>query len=134
MPSLYDQIGEEKLSQLVGAFYDIIETEDYAQDLHLLHLRGHGVNHSREEQIRFLSGFLGGPRLYVQKFGHSNLLKIHEHMEIGPRLRELWLTCMEQALDRVSLTPDARRKLMHHLTLAVGTIGRDIVNIRSSRF
>src|SRR3954466_991097 len=98
MRSLYDELSEDKLRVLVETFYDIIEKDPAAEELHLLHIRGHGLAHSRAEQFRFLSGFFGGAKLYVEKFGHANLKKIHEHMEIGPSLRKLWLDCMARAV------------------------------------
>lgn len=71
--SLYDLIGGEKgLRALVETFYDIVEFEDAGSVLHVLHRRGHGTAHSRIEQFDFMSGFLGGPRLYVTHHGHSD--------------------------------------------------------------
>jgi hemoglobin len=125
MPSLYDQIGEEKLRLLVETFYDIIECEPAAEELHLLHIRGHGVGHSRTEQFNFLSGFFGGPKLYVQKFGHANLKKVHEHIEIGPTLRKIWLSCMARAVNEVGFPEETATKIMQHLTKIAGTIGHD---------
>src|SRR4051794_16216653 len=100
MLSLYERIGEEKLRSLVENFYDEIERNPAAEDLHLLHLRGHGVRHSRVEQFNFLSGFFGGPKLYVEKFGHANLRTIPDHMKIDASLRQPWLECMSRAVGR----------------------------------
>ncbi|NEU15065.1 group II truncated hemoglobin [Methylobacterium sp. BTF04] len=122
---LYDQIGEHNLRLLVNSFYDIIKRDPVAEELHLLHLRGHGLGHSRVEQFNFLSGFFGGPKMYVQKFGHVNLMKIHEHVEIGPALRNLWLDCMSRALNETSLPNETVEEVMRHLTKAAGTIGHD---------
>ncbi len=97
--TLYKELGEEAgVRTLVEAFYDVIEQDPGAHELHLLHLRGHGVAHSREEQFNYLSGFFGGPSRYVQKHGHSRLTEIHEHVPIGPAMRDLWLRCMEKAM------------------------------------
>lgn len=125
MASLYDQIGERNLRLLVDEFYDIIERDPAAEELHLLHLRGHGLGHSRVEQFNFLSGFFGGPKSYVRTFGHANLKKIHEHVEIGPALRKLWLDCMSRALNETSLPSGTVEEVMRHLTKAAGTIGHD---------
>ncbi len=101
---------------LVETFYDIIEFEPEGRALHLLHLRGHGVAHSRIEQFNFLSGFLGGPRLYVEKFGHSNVREMHEHVEIDAAARDQWLNCMSMAIDRVGLPPAVKEDLMANFT------------------
>jgi hemoglobin len=116
-PSLYDQLGgEPALRTLVGTFYDIVEFEPEGRVLHVLHLRGHGVAHSRIEQLAFLSGFLGGPGLYVQKYGHSDVRQMHEHVEIDAEARDAWLACMSMAIDRVGLSADLKARLMTPFT------------------
>lgn len=117
--SLYDELGgEDVVEALVEHFYDIIEQDEEAAELHLLHMRGHGVAHSRVEQFMFMSGFFGGPQLYVQRHGTGSLRQIHEHVPIGPKMRDLWLACMEKAVDRVAIAEPQRSKLMAHLTRA----------------
>ncbi|HWT99602.1 MAG TPA: group II truncated hemoglobin [Terriglobales bacterium] len=114
---LYDRIGGETvIRQLVETFYDIIEHEPEGRPLFLLHLRGHGVAHSRIEQFNFLSGFLGGPRLYVERYGHSDVRQMHAHVEVDRAARDAWLRCMEMAIDRVGLVTDVKSALMKHFT------------------
>ncbi|MFA5898474.1 MAG: group II truncated hemoglobin [Hyphomicrobium sp.] len=115
--SLYELVGgEEGLRQLVETFYDVVEFEPDGRDLHRLHMRGHGVAHSRIEQLNFLSGFLGGPNLYAQKYGHSNVRQMHEHVEISAEAKDAWLKCMSIAIDRVGLAADARARLLTPFT------------------
>lgn len=112
---LYDRVGGEAgIRALVETFYDIIEKEPEGQVLHLLHMRGQGVAHSRIEQFNFLSGFLGGPRLYVEKYGHSDVRQMHEHVEIDAEARDTWLKCMRIAIDRVGLDAEVKAALMAH--------------------
>jgi hemoglobin len=124
---LYDRLGGESgVRALVEAFYDIVENEEDGQLLHVLHLRGHGVAHSRIEQFNFLSGFLGGPRLYVERYGHSDVRKMHEHVEINSEARDAWLKCMATAIDRIGLTADIKEELMTHFTrVAAGLKNKD---------
>lgn len=120
--SLYEDLGgEEGVRELVKVFYDIVETDPEAEALRLLHLRGHGIAHSRIEQFNFLSGFLGGPQYYVQKYGHARLREMHEHVPIGPSDRDLWLACMVKAIAQVGLDRGVADKLMRHLTRAAET-------------
>lgn len=116
--SLYDLIGgEEGIKKLVNMFYDIVETNPEGHKLHLLHLRGNGIAHSRVEQFNFLSGFLGGPKLYVEKHGHSNVRSMHEHVEINSEAKEIWLKCMSMAIDNVGIAPTIKDKLMSNFTV-----------------
>lgn len=123
---LYHRIGGESvLRALVTAFYDIIEHEPAGQDLLLLHMRGHGVAHSREEQFNFMSGFLGGPPLYVERYGHSDIRKMHEHVDIDAAAKDTWLQCMSMAVERIGLGGEAGDLLMQHLrTVATALVNR----------
>lgn len=113
--SLYDRIGGEPgVRRVVESFYDLVEQHPEGRELNILHLRGHGVAHSRIEQLNFLSGFLGGPNLYAQKHGHSNVRKMHEHVEISAGARDAWLTCMSMALDRAAVIGSTKEALMAH--------------------
>jgi len=117
--SLYDQVGGESgVLNLVKVFYDIVETEKFAHQLLLLHLRGNGLAHSRVEQFNFLSGFLGGPKLYVEKHGHSNVRTMHEHVEINAESKDIWLECMSTAIDQIGLEATTKSKLMRNFTAA----------------
>lgn len=114
---LYDLIGgEEGIIKLVNVFYDIVETNPEGHKLHLLHLRGNGIANSRVEQFNFLSGFLGGPKLYVEKHGHSNVRSMHEHVEINNEAKDIWLKCMSMAIDNVGISATIKDKLMSNFT------------------
>ena len=115
--NLYEAIGgEATLRKLIEVFYDIIEFEPEGEVLLVLHRRGHGVAHSRIEQFNYLSGFFGGPQLYVQKYGHSDVRLMHEHVEINAEARDSWLQCMSTAIDRVGIAPDLKEKMMGYFT------------------
>jgi hemoglobin len=117
--SLYNLVGGEAgVLNLVKVFYDIVEAEPFAHKLLLLHLRGNGLAHSRVEQFNFLSGFLGGPKLYVEKHGHSNVRTMHEHVEINAESKDIWLECMDKAIDKVGLEATTKSKLMQNFTAA----------------
>jgi len=47
----------------------------------------------------FLSGWMGGPQLYVEKFGHPRLRQRHLPFPIGDAERDQWMLCMKQALE-----------------------------------
>lgn len=96
--------GEDRLRKLVNDFYDLVETLPEGENIKKLHARGHGLDHVREEQFNFLSGFLGGRRYYEEKFGHMNVKRMHEHVPISQQDAEDWLTCMDKALAQNGMT------------------------------
>lgn len=91
--------GEPALRRLVTRFYDLIETDPRGAELLKLHFRGHGVDHSREEQFNFLSGFFGGRRYYLEKHGHMDVRLMHAHVPISTEVAEDWLALMDRAID-----------------------------------
>jgi hemoglobin len=45
-----------------------------------------------------LCGWLGGPDLYIQRFGHPRLRARHLPFAIGIAERDQWLACMAEAM------------------------------------
>ncbi|MFT3923653.1 MAG: group II truncated hemoglobin [Myxococcales bacterium] len=54
---------------------------------------------SREKLFEFLSGWLGGPQLYMERRGHPRLRARHLPFRIDSAARDGWMLCMRQALD-----------------------------------
>ena len=88
--------GEPAVRQLVDRFYDLMDTAPEAATVRALHARS--LKASREKLFLFFSGWLGGPQLYVERFGHPMLRKRHFPFAIGARERDEWLWCMDRAL------------------------------------
>lgn len=88
--------GESAVKKLVHRFYELMEElpEAYAvRQLHPESLAG-----SEEMLFEYLSGWLGGPNLYIAKKGHPRLRMRHAPYAIGARERDEWMLCMTQAL------------------------------------
>lgn len=116
--SLYDRVGGAGgVRRLVDTFYDLVETHPAGRPVYLLQLRGHGIAHARIDQFNFLCGFFGGPKLYAERYGHSNVRLIHAHVEIDMESRDSWLTCMDMAIDQVGMAPALKRELMDNFTV-----------------
>jgi len=103
--SLYELIGGEAgLRSLVDRFYDLMDTSPEAAGIRAFHAKS--LKRSREKLFMFLSGWSGGPQLYVEKFGHPRLRMRHLPFSIGTAERDQWLWCMNKALDESQI--DAR--------------------------
>ena len=95
---LYKLIGGETgLKSLVDRFYNIMDTAPEAKELRALHAKS--LKRSREKLFMFLSGWSGGPPLYVEAYGHPRLRQRHMPFSIGTKERDQWLWCMNKALD-----------------------------------
>ncbi len=93
----YEMIGGEgPVRSLVDRFYDLMDLEPEFAGLRALHpptLEG-----SRDKLFWFLSGWLGGPNLYIERFGHPMLRARHLPYAIGVSERDQWITCMGLAM------------------------------------
>ncbi len=107
----YEQIGgEAALRKLVNRFYDLMDDNKEVEDIRKLHAKNLKI--SREKLFLFLSGWLGGPQLYVEKYGHPMLRRRHMPFAIGEKERDQWLLCMNQALDE-QIDEPLRQQLKH---------------------
>ncbi|MDX8383875.1 MAG: globin, partial [Ghiorsea sp.] len=58
-------------------------------------------------------GWMGGPSLYMEKFGHPRLRKRHMPFAIDESARDQWILCMKHALDDVVSDQALRDELLH---------------------
>lgn len=94
----YDLIGGATgLRQLVDRFYDLMDTQPETWELRKLHPQA--LQSSRDKLFMFLAGWLGGPPLYENAYGHPRLRARHFPFPIDSNMRDQWLLCMNQALD-----------------------------------
>ncbi len=97
--SFYEALGgEAAVARLVERFYHHMATLPDARGALALH---DDLDRARERLQLFLTGWLGGPPVYVERFGHPRLRARHLPFAIGPRERDEWLLCMDRALEEV---------------------------------
>jgi hemoglobin len=102
--SLYELMGGEMgVRALVDRFYDLMDISPEAAKIRTFHAKS--LKQSREKLFMFLSGWSGGPQLYVEKFGHPRLRMRHMPFSIGTVERDQWLWCMNKALDESQIEP-----------------------------
>lgn len=101
--------GDAGVRVLVDRFYDLMDLEPAYADLRAMHPAT--LDGSRDKLYWFLSGWLGGPGLYEQRFGHPRLRMRHFPYSIGVKERDQWLACMHQALRELELPEDLQMLL-----------------------
>lgn len=101
--------GEDKVKALVERFYDLMDLEPAYADLRAAH--GSTLANARERLFWFLSGWLGGPQHYTDRFGHPRLRMRHMPFAIGIKERDQWLACMDQAMGEVGVDEKLRARL-----------------------
>jgi hemoglobin len=108
--SHYDRIGgAEPVRRLVQRFYQQMDElpETYAiRKMHAETLQG-----AEDKLFKFLSGWMGGPPLFIEEYGHPMLRRRHFPFSIGTAERDQWLLCMDLALRDVVHDPALRSEL-----------------------
>ena len=88
--------GEAAVRALVDRFYDLMDLDPSCALLRGLHPTD--LDGSRNKLHWFLCGWLGGPSLYEDRFGHPRLRARHLPYSIGIAERDQWMRCMVQAM------------------------------------
>lgn len=118
--SLYERVGPEALETLVTRFYALV-----AQDPDLAPIFPDDLTLTAEKQLAFLTGFLGGPPLYHQRFGPPRLRARHLPHAITPTRGQAWLSCMARALND---TPQIGEAEARELYAALSRVAAHMVN------
>jgi hemoglobin len=101
--------GEEGVRKLVHRFYEHMNTQPEAASIRAMHPET--LSESEEKLFLFISGFLGGPSLYIEKYGNPMLRRRHLPFRIDESARDQWLLCMSRALDDVGAKPKLKEFL-----------------------
>lgn len=117
----YDRIGgAHAVRTLVDRFYTLMAELPEAKTIRDMHPTV--MTSSREKLFEFLSGWLGGPQLYMERRGHPRLRMRHMPFAIDNAAADAWMLCMVKALDEC--VPDTLlreqlrgsfQRMAHHL-------------------
>jgi hemoglobin len=93
--------GAEAVRRLADRFYELMDTQpDYAA---LRAMHEDDLAPMRERLFAFLSGWLGGPRLYG-----GCVVSAHARLTIGQAESDQWLACIARAMDDTEVPEDVR--------------------------
>ena len=125
--TLYERIGGETVvRELVDRFYDLMELEPEFAGIREMHPTP--MDSSRDKLFWFLSGWMGGPPLFTDKYGHPMLRKRHLHFPIDSGARDQWMLCMRQALEETVADPALQSELYAaFLKVAAIHVARDLL-------
>ncbi len=96
--TLYEAIGgEAAVRALTARFYELMDSLPEAARCRAIHPPS--LEGSRAKLHDYLTGYLGGPQLYIEKYGHPRLRSRHFVAPIGPAERDGWLLCFRRAME-----------------------------------
>jgi hemoglobin len=108
-----DQVAIQKIRQLVETFYDVMESDPKAAPIRAYHAKD--LTEAREKLFMFLTGWTGGPQLYIERYGHPRLRQRHMPFNIGEDERDQWMYCMISAMNTMQLDEKIMQKLAEQL-------------------
>ncbi|HEY9570090.1 MAG TPA: globin [Metalysinibacillus sp.] len=108
----YDEIGAEKLEQLMNAFYKRVAVHPV-----LIPIFPTDLTETIRKQIQFQTQYLGGPNLFTEEHGHPMMRARHMNFAITPDAAQAWLECMHEAMEEVELAPKFKEIYYKRLVL-----------------
>ncbi len=114
--------GVTGLRRLVDEFYDRMSTDPRFATIYAMHPEDKET--SRDKLARFLCGWLGGPKLFTEKYGAIGIPRVHAHLAIATPERDQWLTCMTEAVAAQPYAEDFKKYLMEQLFVPAEAVRR----------
>jgi len=108
-----EEQGMETLRNLVETFYDIMDSDPKAQPIRAMHPAD--LTSAREKLFMFLTGWTGGPQLYIERYGHPMLRKRHLPFAVDESARDQWMYCMIKAMHQLKMDETLMTKLAGQL-------------------
>ena len=100
----YQILTEDGIRELTSAFYDLMDELPEVAQLRAMHARD--LEPMKTKLAEYLTGWMGGPPLYAEKYGSVCMTTPHEPYHIGPLERDQWLLCMDHALVRINASEE----------------------------
>ena len=116
----YEMLGDDGIKQLVNAFYDVMDELPLAADIRAMHAEN--LDSVKRMLTAYLTGWMGGPPVYQAIKGTVCLTDPHEPYRIGPKERDQWLACMDEALQRVSASEELKEMLKEPMYRVADTV------------
>lgn len=101
--------GEAGIRKLAATFYEVMDELPEADAIRRMHAES--LVDVKQKLFEYLSGWMGGPHHYHEKYGTVCLTKPHKPYAIGPAERDQWLLCMDEALRRIDASDQLKAML-----------------------
>ncbi|MFW5443683.1 MAG: group II truncated hemoglobin [Methylococcaceae bacterium] len=105
--------GEKTVLSLVERFYFYMDTLPEAEGIRKMH--ANSLLNAKDKLFKFLSGWLGGPDLFIAEFGHPMLRRRHFLFVIGQTERDQWMLCMNKAMAEISMDEALKENLLESI-------------------
>ena len=114
--------GEAAIRTLVEKFYYYMDTLPEAKGIRDIHQAD--LTSAETKLFKYMTGWLGGPNLYIEEYGHPILRARHLPFAIGESERDQWMFCMNKAIEEVPMEP----RLKTNLQTALQDLATHMIN------
>jgi len=101
--------GEQAVENLCQTFYEMMDTLPEAKGIRAMH--GKDLSKIQQRLFEYLSSWLGGPDIYVEKYGSMCITEAHAPYTIGESERDQWLLCMDKTLEAIDASDEVKSML-----------------------
>lgn len=101
------------LQRLVDDFYTLMDELPEASSIRAMHPES--LKPARDKLACFLSGWLGGPPLFSERYGPISIPAFHARWPISEAHSGAWLQCMADAIARQPYAPEFAEYLLTQL-------------------
>lgn len=112
--------GETGIRKLVDRFFQRMGNDPRFKTIYDMHPED--IDVSNDKLARFLCGWLGGPKLFREKYGPISIPTAHQHLPITEDERDQWLTCMKESIDEQDFSQDFKEYLIQQLNIPAEVI------------
>ena len=103
------------ITALVELFYQTMDKHQQAKVIRAMHTQE--LSMSKQKLSYFLSGWLGGPKLYSEHYGAINIPCAHRHLAVNEAARDAWILCMTIAVEQQPYAEDFKHYLIEQLKI-----------------
>ena len=107
--------GFEGIQKLVKSFCQFMDELNEAKTIRSMHAKD--LTLIDDKLTHFLCYWLGGPRQYREKYGPISILQVHRHLVVNKTERDVWLLCMEKAIELQPYKASFKTYLLQQLAL-----------------
>ena len=101
--------GADGLKELVAQFYENVASCPEAIDIRGMH--NEDMSAVAQKLYEYLSGWLGGPSLYMERYGTVCITEPHAPFAIGIDARDQGVFCFRKALNDVGAREEVKQML-----------------------
>ena len=103
----YELLGKEAgIRALAEALYDAMDELPEAEHIRKMHAAS--LTDIKQKLFEYLNGWLGGPHLYMEKYGTVCLTEPHKPHEITEQARDQWLLCWDKAMEGIGASDELK--------------------------